>query len=67
MPDLTDDVERFVDLRDVASEAPGESIAQENEVVEEIALEDDYVEQPAEHSVAEQLLGLVDPDVIRRK
>ena len=60
------DGRRLIDLSDVASEPSGESIAHENEIVEQIAEEDDFSEQPAEHSVAEQLQGLVDPEEIRR-
>ena len=58
-------MERPIDLREVAAEDPAESIARENEIVERIAGDDDYPEQPSEHSVREQLAGLVDPDVIR--
>ena len=58
-------MERRIDLHEVAAEDPAESIARENEIVARIAAEDDYPEQPAEHSVREQLAGLVDPDVIR--
>jgi hypothetical protein len=55
----------LVDLSVVASEPCGESIARENEIVARLALADDYAEQPSEHGIAEQLQGLVDPDVIR--
>lgn len=55
----------FVDLSQVASETPAESIAHENEIVEHIAHEHDFPEQPSEHSIDEQLSGLVDPEVIR--
>lgn len=55
-----------IDLAEVAAESPAESIALENEIVEHIAHEDGFPERPAEHSIAEQLQGLVDPDEIRR-
>ena len=58
-------MDRPIDLRDVAEESPAESIAHENEIVEQIAHEDDYPEQPSDHPIEEQLEGLVDPDVIR--
>jgi hypothetical protein len=55
----------LVDLSAVATEPPGESIARENEIVEGLALAQDYAEQPSAHCIAEQLQGLVAPDVIR--
>jgi hypothetical protein len=55
-----------IDLARVARETPAESIAHENEIVEHLAHEHDYPDQPAEHSVEEQLTALIDPDVIRR-
>lgn len=53
------------DFSAVAQEAPAESVAHENEVVEHIAHEHDYPDQPAPLSVDEQLEGLIDADVIR--
>lgn len=55
----------FIDLTAVASESPAESIAHENEIVEHIAHEHDYPEQPSDHPIDEQLGGLIDPAVIR--
>jgi hypothetical protein len=57
---------RLIDLSTVACESPGESIAHENEIVERIALAQDYAERPSKHCIAEQLQGLVDPELIRR-
>src|SRR5262245_40180858 len=57
---------RLIDLSAVACESPGESIAHENEIVEHIALARDYAERPSKHCIAEQLQGLVDPELIRR-
>ena len=56
---------RLVDLSALAAEPPAESIARENEIVQQLALQTDHAERPARHSVAEQLLGLVDPQVVR--
>src|SRR5262245_24772042 len=56
---------RLIDLSVVAAESPGESIARENEIVARLALADDQLERPSEHCIAEQLMGLVDPAVIR--
>lgn len=56
----------LIHLGAVAAESPGESIAHENEIVEHIAHEHDYPDQPSAHPVEEQLLGLIDPAVIRR-
>lgn len=53
--------EHLIDLSTVAGEAPAESIAHENEVVEHIAHEHDYPEQPSAHSIEEQLQSLVAP------
>mgnify|MGYP000888494245 FL=1 len=53
------------DFGAVASESPAESVAHENEVVEHIAHEHDFPDQPSEHPVEEQLAGLVDPAVLR--
>jgi hypothetical protein len=54
-----------IDLGAVAAEPPSESIAHENEIVEHLAHEDDFPDQPAAHPVEEQLAGLIDPVVIR--
>ena len=59
--------EHFVDLSEIAAEPPAESIAHENEIVEELAHDDEFPEHPAEHSVDEQLSGLVDAEEIRRQ
>jgi hypothetical protein len=59
------DLDRLIDLSEVASEPSSDSIARENEIVEHIAHEDDFPEQTAEHSIDEQLEGLIDPDEIR--
>jgi hypothetical protein len=56
---------RLIDLSALAAEAPCESIARETEIVAQLAMADDYAERPSEHFIAEQLQGLVDPDVIR--
>ena len=56
---------RLVDLSALAAESPAESVARENEIVQRLALETDYAERPSRHRIAEQLLGLVDPEVIR--
>jgi hypothetical protein len=56
---------RLVDLSALAAESPAESIARENEIVQQLALQTDYAERASRHSIAEQLLGLVDPQVIR--
>jgi hypothetical protein len=64
--DLDAHLARFVDLREVATEPPSESIARENEIVERLARASDFPERPCEHPISEQLLGLVDPEVIRR-
>lgn len=53
------------DFSAVAAESPGESVAHETEVVEHLAHEHDFPDQPAEHPVEEQLEGLVDPAVLR--
>jgi hypothetical protein len=63
-PTTADDTPR-IDLGDVASESSAESIAHENEIVEHIAHEHDFPDQPCAHSVDEQLAGLVDAEVIR--
>jgi len=57
---------RLIDLSKVAAESPSESIAYENEIVAHLALEEGHLERPSAHCIAEQLRGLVDPDVIRR-
>lgn len=57
--------EHLIDLSAVACEPPAESIAQENVIVEHIAHEHDYPEQPCDHPIEEQLQGLVDPEMIR--
>jgi hypothetical protein len=69
LPGMTDtsDEGRVIDLRDVANEPPSESIANENEIVDDLAQEDGFREQPAEHSIEEQLQGLVDPAKIRAR
>ena len=61
---LTDEIppsahgaEHLIDLSRVALEPPAESIAHENEVVEHIAHEHDYPEQPSRHPIEEQLQG----------
>lgn len=51
----------LIDLSAVALESPAESIAHENGLVEQIAHEHDYPEQPSAHPIEEQLQGLVDP------
>jgi hypothetical protein len=56
----------LIDLSTVATEPPAESIAHENEIVEHIAHEHDFPDQPSAHPVEEQLLGLVDPTTIRQ-
>jgi hypothetical protein len=54
-----------VDLSEVAAEPPGESVAREAEIIEEIAHEDGWAERPAHDSVDEQLAALPDPDDLR--
>lgn len=54
-----------IDLSKVASEPPAESIAHENAIVDHIAHDAAYPEQPCDHPVEEQLQGLVPPEVIR--
>lgn len=51
----------LIDLSAVALETPAESLAHENEVVEHIAHERDYPEQPSAHPIDEQLQSLVTP------
>ena len=51
----------LIDLSKVALESPAESLAHENEVVEHIAHEHDYPEQPSRHTIDEQLQSLVTP------
>ena len=63
--DAGNGVDRPVDFRDVAAETPGESIAYENEIVEQLARDDQHREQPARQSVQDQLAGLVDAAKIR--
>jgi hypothetical protein len=55
----------LVDLSEVAAEPPGESVARETEVVEQIVEADPYADEPAPVSVEEQLAGLEDPAVLR--
>jgi hypothetical protein len=55
-----------IDLSEVAAEPPAESVAHETEIVEQIVEDDEYADQPAEHSVEEQLQGLEDPEELRR-
>ena len=65
MPEANPGEAPHPDFSAVASESPEESVAHENEVVEHIAHEHDFPDRPAEHSVEEQLEGLIDPAVIR--
>lgn len=57
---------RLIDLAEVASEPPGESIAHENEIVAHVAHEDDVPGRPGDPAIEEQLQALIDPDEIRR-
>ena len=53
------------DFSEVATEPPAESLAHESELVEHIAHEHDFPDQPSEHPVDEQLAGVMDPEVLR--
>lgn len=53
------------DFGAVAAEPPAESLAHETELLEHIAHEHDFPDQPSEHPVDEQLEGLLDPAVLR--
>jgi hypothetical protein len=71
LPDVQDveatTASRLIDLTEVASESPAESIAHENEIVEHIAHEDDLPGAPVDLGVEEQLRALIDPAEIRRR
>lgn len=61
IPDSAHGIAHLIDLSAVALESPAESVAHENEVVEHIAHEHDYPEQPSAHPIEEQLQALVVP------